>query len=340
MRDNIRVIADILNQEIDIKELLTDNGIEIKGNMAKSIYKDEKTPSMSVDYNGSNRVHDFSTGQGDDLIGVYMHLNGYGNYDFPNAVKELAENYGFSHLIEENTVDYNKDELAHLDRKPYPKTYALIKCSYNKDFINTLEYVLNKPDMLKDKDNICKALNDIKINYMKNNIINKNEIIDMIVKDEKFELKFIDKIKDKASFLKGLDNVLRKYCKDKDDTYLINTGLNKRDIDKYKYNKNVSKKELIDLSKIKYAFVNCNILESKRVNDIVKEVFKENMDKELINFISDKEKNMVKGLSDMTVGNYKKVNDILKYSIKPYNNTIDEKEVIKNIIRGGKDERY
>lgn len=340
MRDNIREIADILNSEIDIKELLTDNGVQINGNMAKSIYKDERTPSMSVDYNGSNRVHDFSTGKGDDLVGVYMHLKGYDNYDFPNAVKELAENYGYSHLIEENTVDYKKDELSYLDRMPYPRTYAEIKCSYNKDFINTLEYVLNKPNMLKDKDNICKVLNDVKNNYIRNNTISKSEVIDMIVKDEKFELKFIDKVDNKDSFLKGIDNILKDYCKDKDDTYLINTGLKKRDIDKFKYGKDISKKELIDLSKIKYAFVNCDLLNNEKVRNIVKDIYKENMDKELINFISDKEKNMVKGLSNMTVGNYKKVNDILKYSIKPYNNTIDEKEVIKNITRGGKDERY
>jgi len=83
-------MSDVIQQiksKINIYELCRIAAIEIVNHKAKSIHKAEKTPSLHI-YPGGETYHDFSSGNGGDVIDFYQALY---NLDKSTAIKELAK---------------------------------------------------------------------------------------------------------------------------------------------------------------------------------------------------------------------------------------------------------
>jgi len=80
-----------IKKRIGIKKLVRDLGLkEYPNDFIKSIYEDEKNPSLKL-YTKTNSFYDFSTGKGGDVITFYAHCR---NIDIKQAVKELAQSEG------------------------------------------------------------------------------------------------------------------------------------------------------------------------------------------------------------------------------------------------------
>jgi DNA primase len=78
---------------IDFNYLLNRMGIEVNsGGFIKSIYKEERTPSLKINFN-ENYFKCFATGNGGDVISFYQD---YYNVDTGTAIKELADIAGIS----------------------------------------------------------------------------------------------------------------------------------------------------------------------------------------------------------------------------------------------------
>ena len=80
------MIEEIKNK-IGIKWLVEKLGLTVyRGDFVKSIYKDEKKPSLKL-YPQTNSYYDFSAGKGGDVINFYADARSISNGD---AIKELA----------------------------------------------------------------------------------------------------------------------------------------------------------------------------------------------------------------------------------------------------------
>jgi DNA primase len=73
-----------------IRQLMTENGVQFKGNQACCPFHEEKTPSFTV-YPGSNTYYCFSCQAKGDVISYYQHVKGV---DFMTAVRELGQLVG------------------------------------------------------------------------------------------------------------------------------------------------------------------------------------------------------------------------------------------------------
>lgn len=80
------MISQIKNK-IKITDICRIAGLQVINNKVKSIYKDEKTPSLHI-YPGGESFHDFSTGRGGDVIDFYMALY---NLEKGTAIKDLSK---------------------------------------------------------------------------------------------------------------------------------------------------------------------------------------------------------------------------------------------------------
>jgi len=86
--------AEQIKREINILDLLSRLGIEIsKSGFIKSIFKEEKNPSLKI-YPDSNSFYDFSSGQGGDIISF---VEGYFKIDFKEAIKKIEEIFSLSY---------------------------------------------------------------------------------------------------------------------------------------------------------------------------------------------------------------------------------------------------
>ncbi|MDX9924096.1 MAG: CHC2 zinc finger domain-containing protein [Ignavibacteriaceae bacterium] len=100
----MEIIEEIKNR-ISIGEMCNRLGIEIsRSGHAKSIYKEDNTPSMFI-YQKTNSYHCFATGRGGDVIDMYC---AFYNVDKKTAIRDLASIAG---------IDTNK--VACHDRKKY-----------------------------------------------------------------------------------------------------------------------------------------------------------------------------------------------------------------------------
>jgi len=93
-----------IKKRLKIKQLTREMGIKTyRNDFIKSIYKDEKNPSLKL-YPKTNSFYDFSTGRGGDVLTFYAD---YRNIDIKQAIKELAESEG----IEKIELYPNKEKV-------------------------------------------------------------------------------------------------------------------------------------------------------------------------------------------------------------------------------------
>lgn len=112
---------DLINQikeKINIKDLCRIASIQIINNKVRSIYRDEKTPSLHIYENGLS-FKDYSSGESGDVIDFYMQLY---NMDKKTAIKQLAGLAGI-----------NNNYQATIENKP-----VLQPKNQSNDWINAL----------------------------------------------------------------------------------------------------------------------------------------------------------------------------------------------------------
>lgn len=101
-----------IKKKVQIKNLVRELGIKTFGNdFIKSIYKDEKNPSMKL-YPKTNSFYDFSTGRGGDVLTFYADFR---KIDVKQAVKELAQSAG----IEKIEIYPAKEKEKTEETKPF-----------------------------------------------------------------------------------------------------------------------------------------------------------------------------------------------------------------------------
>lgn len=95
------MLIEEIKRRINIIDLVNDFGLKIyRNNFIKSIYKEEKKPSMKL-YPNTNSYCDYSTGTSGDVIKLFMD---YERIDFKEAIERLKEKAG----IRENKIEVNK----------------------------------------------------------------------------------------------------------------------------------------------------------------------------------------------------------------------------------------
>lgn len=80
-------IIEQIKEKINIKDLCRIASLEIVNNKIRSIYRDERTPSLHIYDNGLS-FKDYSSGASGDVIDFYMQLY---NLDKKTAIKQLAD---------------------------------------------------------------------------------------------------------------------------------------------------------------------------------------------------------------------------------------------------------
>lgn len=76
-----------IKERLSLADLLSKLGIQVQKNgFCKSIYKEEKTPSLKIDFS-KNLYYDFSAGEGGDVLKFYKD---YYRLDYNEAIKQLA----------------------------------------------------------------------------------------------------------------------------------------------------------------------------------------------------------------------------------------------------------
>lgn len=107
-----------IKSKINIIDVCKMASIEIRNNKILSIYKPEKTPSMHV-YPDGQTFHDFSSGNGGDVIDFYQQLY---NLDKKTAIKQLANLAGIDGNKEQ--FDNQKIELPKIEKNDYLKALS------------------------------------------------------------------------------------------------------------------------------------------------------------------------------------------------------------------------
>lgn len=101
-----------LKMRLNIKDLVMQFGIKIyRNDFIKSIYKDEKHPSLKL-YEKTNSYYDFSTGKGGDVIDFYA---AFKNIEMKQAIRELCDAEGITkaEIMPNNKKSYVKQEEWH-----------------------------------------------------------------------------------------------------------------------------------------------------------------------------------------------------------------------------------
>lgn len=111
-------VIDQIKNSITIPDLCYKAGLEIIRNKVKSIYKQEKTPSLHI-YPDGKSYHDFSSGKGGDVIEFYQQLY---NLDKGTAIKELKLLAGISNDFQSS--DHKPVQLEKLETFDYLKALS------------------------------------------------------------------------------------------------------------------------------------------------------------------------------------------------------------------------
>jgi hypothetical protein len=115
-----------IKNAVNLKQLMTNNGVAFRGNQALCPFHEEKTPSFSV-YPNTNSYKCFSCGASGDAISYYQHAHGLG---FVDAVKELGESVGIS--VDTNiSRKFENDEDPKAAAKHYLKTVRGLSVNEN-----------------------------------------------------------------------------------------------------------------------------------------------------------------------------------------------------------------
>lgn len=100
-----------IKQRIKITDICNIAGLRILNNKIKSIYRDEKTPSLHI-YPGGDSYHDFSSGKGGDVIDFYMALY---NMEKGDAIRDLRKLAGIEGGYDNRTISQPIQKIEHTD---------------------------------------------------------------------------------------------------------------------------------------------------------------------------------------------------------------------------------
>ena len=149
-------------EDLVAKLLIERGGQTSKGFFVKSIYKEEKTPSMGIDVI-NNTFHCFATGKGGDVIQLYQDFY---NTDTSTAVKELASLFGIT------AANYTQRQTV---KKTFQETYAETKKKFKIDELPDDEqetFYKHYEETSKDFTDLVafeRALNPVKLQRLERN---------------------------------------------------------------------------------------------------------------------------------------------------------------------------